>query len=406
MLEFFIAHRYLRSKHKINFITIISILSTLGVMIGVAALIVMLSVFNGFGGLVKTILVDFDPHMRIMNVEEAGIGVDSLIAELKGYDEIKSVNQYAEGKIIAVNKRSFEILDIKGIDEQYLNADWGVASKIITGKMNISNEDGMDKIILGLPISLRLSTRVNDTIYISSANTIERSITSYSIPQTKPFQITGLFEANNKDFDLDYCFTSLSSAQNILGLGNRITGLELRLYDMDKSEELKGKLKERYPGLSFYTWYDLHKELFDVMVIERFGAYILLALIIAIATFNILGSLTMSVIEKKKDIGILRSMGVSDKSILRIFMFEGMLIGLIGTIIGMLLGYLVCWIQINYNIYPLDPAKYVINTLPMLLKWTDFVAVGGAAFLLTFFASLYPAKKAVKISIIDAIKWE
>lgn len=406
MFEFFIAKRYLRSKHKINFITIISILSTLGVMIGVAALVIMLSVFNGFGGLVKSILIEFDPHIRITNVENAEQGLENLIDELNGIDEIKSVNKYAQGKIIALNQRSFEILDIKGIDEKYLDTDWGVASKIVSGEMDLRSDDGYDKIILGLPISLRLSARVGDTIYVSSANTIEKSITSYSIPQTKPYIVTGLFEANNKNFDYKYCFTSLSSAQSILGLRDNITGLELRLNDFDNSDKIKDRLEKKYPGLSIYTWYDLHKELFDVMIIERWGAYILLALIIAIATFNILGSLTMSVIEKKKDIGVLRSMGVSDKSILRIFMFEGMLIGFIGTIIGMIIGYIVCWIQINYNIYPLDPAKYVINTLPILIKWTDFLAVGGAAFLLTFLSSLYPAKKAVQVSIIDAIKWE
>jgi lipoprotein-releasing system permease protein len=142
------------------------------------------------------------------------------------------------------------------------------------------------------------------------------------------------------------------------------------------------------------------------MLIERWAAYLILALIIAVATFNILGSLTMSVIEKRKDIALLRSMGATNKSILRIFMFEGILIGLLGTVVGMLIGYFICWLQITYNIYPLDPTKYIINSLPINLKWSDFFAVGFASFSLTFLASLYPAKKAVKVSITEAIKWE
>lgn len=407
MFEFFIAKRYLRSKHKINFITIITLLSSIGVMIGVAALVVMLSVFNGFGSLVTSMLVEFDPHIRIANVNEYQGDKTELINKISGINEVKNVGFYAEGKIIAVNKKSYEIINLKGIDNNLQSSNWGVSSKIISGEFNVDNDDGIDKIILGLPIALRLSARVGDTIFVSSAASIERSILSYSIPQTKPFLVTALFEANSKEYDYNYSFTSLNSAQRMLGLRNNVTGVEIRLDDISSSEKVKTEIESIVGNnVAVYTWYDLHKDLYNVMQIERWAAYLLLALIIAVATFNILGSLTMSVIEKKKDIALLRSMGATNKSILRIFMFEGILIGLLGTAIGMLLGYFICWLQITYNIYPLDPTKYIINSLPIKLKWSDFFAVGFASFLLTFLASLYPAKKAVKTSITEAIKWE
>jgi lipoprotein-releasing system permease protein len=142
------------------------------------------------------------------------------------------------------------------------------------------------------------------------------------------------------------------------------------------------------------------------MKVERWTAYLILSLIIAVATFNILGSLSMSVIEKKRDIGILNAMGISEKSVLRIFMFEGILIGIIGTVVGIILGYLVCYIQIEYNIYPLNPAQYKIDALPMEVRLSDFFFISGASMLLAFLAALYPAKRAVKVNPLEAIKWE
>lgn len=407
MFEFFIARRYIKSKHKVNFITIITLLSSLGVMIGVAALIVMLSVFNGFGSLVTKLLVEFDPHIRVSNLAQFEGDRTSVIDKINKLDRVKNAGFYAEGKIIALNKKSYEIINLKGIDENLQSTEWGVKSKIISGEFNVENDNGIDKIILGLPIALRLSARVGDTIFVSSAASIERSILSFSIPQTRPYLVAGLFEAKNKEYDYNYAFTSLQSAQRMLALNNNISGIEVRLDNISSAEQVKPRIASILgENVTVNTWYDLHKDLYNVMLIERWGAYLLLALIIAVATFNILGSLTMSVIEKKKDIALLRSMGATKKSILRIFMFEGILIGLIGTVTGMLIGYFICWLQLTINFYPLDPTKYIINSLPVVLKWSDFFAVGFAAFFLTFLASLYPAKKAVNISITETIKWE
>ena len=142
------------------------------------------------------------------------------------------------------------------------------------------------------------------------------------------------------------------------------------------------------------------------MQIERWTAYIILSLIIAVATFNILGSLSMSVIEKRRDIGILRSMGVTENSVLKIFMFEGLLIGIVGTLLGVIIGYIVCYIQIKYNIYPLDPSQYKIDSLPIEIRISDFFFISGASMLLAFLASIYPARRAAKVNPISAIKWE
>lgn len=409
MLEFFIAKRYIRSKHKLNFITIISFLSTAGITIGVAALIIVLSVFNGFGSLVKSILISFDPHVRISVIDERGFGKTRLIEEeLNSLGKASEYYPFVEGKVVLLNRQTFEIVTLKGVTANNQQSDWGVSSKIISGNYDLDDASGVSKIILGLPLALKLSARVGDTINAASAYNIEKTITSLSLPRTQKFVVTGLFESNNRDYDIAYSFTSLKSGQRLFGLRDRITGYEVRLDDIENSESVKIRLNEKLPdGLfSVNSWYDLHKDLFSVMLIERWAAYILLCLIIAVATFNIFASLTMTVLEKKKDIGIMRSIGLTRKSILKIFMLEGLLVGLIGTFLGIMIGIAVCYLQIEYNFYPLDPTKYIIDSLPVELRFTDIIAVGLMAMLLSFIASLYPAKRAANTMIIDSIKYE
>ena len=407
MIEFFIAKRYLRTKRKLNFITIISILSTLGITIGVAALVIVLSVFNGFGSIVTSILVSFDPHIRISVTENEGYNKLGTIEELlKSEKSVESYSPFVDGKVIMLNRRTYEIVNMKGIPEKK-NPTWGAMAKIISGTPDIGNGD-TDKIILGLPLALRLSSRVGDTITVTSAYNIEKTITTLSIPQTRKFIVAGIFESNNRDYDVAYSFTSIKSAQRLFGLQDQITGYEVRLNNFKDAESVKNKFESAIDTklFSVQTWYDLHKELYNVMLMERWGAYALLCLIIAVAVFNIFASLTMTVMEKKKDIGVLRSMGVNKKSIQKIFMFEGILVGVTGTFLGLLIGAAVCYLQIKYNFYPLDSTKYIIDALPVEVRLSDIFAIGAMALLLSFLAAIYPAKRAANTNIISSIKYE
>ncbi len=408
MFEFFIGKRYLRSKHKINLISIISILSMAGITIGVAALVVVLSVFNGFGGIVKSILINIDPHIKISITSPEGYGkIEEIKNEINRLSEVKNHTSFASGKVLILRKQSFEIITLKGIDNRndiYKNKFEG---KIFAGHFDIDDNE-YSSLIIGYPIALNLSARIDDTLSLISANNIEKSITSYALPSSGKFVLKGVFQSNNKDFDGGYAITDLSSAQNVLGLKNKISGIEVYLKDVSKANSVRTILQNKFgtKDFSIYTWYDLHKDLYDVMLIERWSAYIILCLIIAVATFNILGSLSMTVIEKKKDIGVLRAMGANTKSIVRIFMYEGILIGVIGTMAGLGLGLLICILQIKFNFYPLDPLKYVVDAMPVEIIFTDVVAIGAASFFLTFAAAIYPAKKAAKLNAIESIKWE
>lgn len=407
--EIFIAKRYLRSKHKLNFITIISIVSVLGITLGVAALIVVLSVFNGFGGLVTSILVNFDPHVRITALsEDAYDKMPEVAPIIRKTAHVKSFYPFVSGKAIALKNQLTSIVDVKGMDYPSSDDAWGVRSKIEYGRFDLSSAGDKDGIIIGFNLANKIQSPTGDSLYLTSFNSISQSAASLALPSVKKYVIKGIFESNNNDYDLYSVFVSLQSAQDLLGLGDRYQGYEIRLDDINNSIPVKNELSKVLDKNLFRinTWYDLHRDLYSMMQIERWAAFIIVSLIITVATFNVLGSLSMSVIEKTKDIGVLRSMGAKDRSILRIFMFEGMLTGIIGTIAGSLIGIGIVFLQMKFKFYPLDPTRYIIDALPVELRLTDLLAVAGMALLLSFLASLYPAKRAVKVPALEAIKWE
>jgi lipoprotein-releasing system permease protein len=406
--ETFIAKRYLVSKHKINFITIISIISIAGITIGVAALLVVLSVFNGFSSLVVDYLMNLDPHVRITAISNEGEqNISQLDSILKDQKEIKSYSPFIEGKVLAYNKGFTQVVNLKGIDENSINSVYLLGENLVDGSdENFSGNS--NNVFIGLQLADKLFAMSNDTVTLVSPSNIEQAITQFSIPLSKKFNVAGVFSSKNNEYDVGYIFCALSDAKYLFGYKKGFQGYDIRLDNLEQSTDLKRILLSQLDNKNYKveSWYDFHQELYSVMEIERWTAYIILSLIIAVATFNILGSLSMSVIEKKRDIGILRSMGVTEKSVLKIFMFEGLLIGLIGTLLGVIIGYGICYLQIQYNIYPLDPAQYKIDALPLDLRISDFFFICGASMLLSFFASLIPAKRAAKVNPISAIKWE
>ena len=407
--ENFIAKRYVISKNKLNFISIISILSTIGIMIGVAALIVVISVFNGFSSLVTSYLISFDPDLqiRIISKDNANYTIN-LEEQLKKIDYVKGYSPFVSGKVLAYREQLTQVINLKGIQTLNNNDIYDIKSKLIFGEYDLENGKQLPKAILGLPLADRLQTIVGDTISLISPFGIEKSILQYTLPKTQKFIVTGIYNSKNNKYDSEYIFSDLKTSQTLLGYNNNYQGFDVKLDDISNAFSVKENLQTKLQSniFSIDTWYDFHKDLYSVMQIEKLVAYLILSLIIAVATFNILGSLTMSVIQKKRDIGILRSMGVTENSTKRIFMYEGLLIGILGTAAGLLLGLFVYFLQIQYKIYPLDPTQYKIDALPIQINFLDFIIITFISLLLSYFASYFPAKRAAKVNPLKAIKWE
>lgn len=408
-IENFIARRYIFAKHRLNFITIISYLSIGGITLGVAALILVLAVFNGFGNLVKEFLLDFDPHIRIEVKDEAAFPLlPAIDSTLKHNNHVISYSPMVTGKVLLLKNEYHRVVLLKGIDPEKAKDTYKISSNMVLGDFTFREQESIPGIILGIGLADRLQAVTGDTVTIVSPIGIEKAIASVSLPRMQKFVVTGIFSANNNEYDANYMFSNLAVSSYLLGYGSNFQGFEVRLKDIEYSNQVKAELESQLDPELFTvnTWYDFHKELYTVMQVERWTAYLILSLIIAVATFNILASLTMSVIEKKRDIGILQSMGMESKSVLKIFLYEGLFIGILGTSAGFVLGYLIYFLQKTFNLYPLNPAQYRIDSLPMDIQFTDFLAVGAVSMLLSLLAAWYPAKRAAKTDPLEAIRWE
>ena len=357
--EHFITKRYLFAKHKINFITIISYLSISGIAIDVAALIVVLSVFNGFSNLVTSYLISFDPHVRVEAVDETS---QKQLSKLQSTIEKENpiyVTPFVKGKVLLVNGNLNQIVELKGINFKNKNVCNNFNGKIILG----NNLDPVTKetpeILIGAFLADRMQSTIGDTLSIISPSAVEKAIANFTVPKIHKAVIKGIFLSNNNEYDASLMFCTLSEAQSIFGYKNIYQGLEIKLENENQAFQFKENFESRLSqNFSVSTWYDFHKDLYSVMNIERWVAYALLLMIIAVAVFNILGSLSMSVIEKKRDIGILKVKGATESSIRKIFLLQGFYVGVIGTFAGFALGLLVYYLQTEYKLYSLNPLEY------------------------------------------------
>jgi len=407
-VERFIAGRYVRSKRQMRFINIIMLVSVIGITVGVAALIIVLSVFNGFNTVVTQVLVGFDPHIRIEAAFGGRIGnVDSILRVVRSHREVAAASPFIQGKALLVAQRVNKVVVVKGVVDSTIDGVSGVKRRTVLGSFLFKDGPEQGSIVLGLTLADRLGTMVGASLAILSPVGVDAMMVQLNEPIVQPCTVVGIYDSNNKDYDAHYAFVSLETARKLFQLDHDVSGVDVRLSDIEKADQVKVALqKDLGPACRVSSWYDLHKDLYSVMQIERWTAYIILCLIVGVATFNVLGSLTMGVIEKRRDIGILKAIGATRRSILKIFMVEGILVGTIGTVLGSLLGLLVCYIQVTYQVFPLDPTVYIIPAIPVEVRWLDFVTVAGASMLLSILASLYPASRAARLTPVQAIRWE
>jgi lipoprotein-releasing system permease protein len=406
--ERFIARRYVHSKRQMRFINIIMLVSLVGITVGVAALIIVLSVFNGFNTVVTNVLVGFDPHVRIESASGGRMMLsDSLDRVLRSDTRIHAFAPFIANKALLVAQRMNRVVLVKGVVDSTIDGVSGVKERTVLGEFRFRDIPERGSIVLGLTLADRMGTMVGSELTVLSAVGVDAMMVQLSEPLMKQCAVVGIYDSNNKDYDAHYAYVSLQTARDLFEMGDAVTGVEIRLRAIGDAERVQRDLQDRLgEGFRVSTWYDLHRDLYSVMKIERWSAYIILCLIVGVATFNVLGSLTMGVIEKRRDIGILKALGATSGSITRLFMFEGILIGTLGTLLGTGIGLLVCYLQITYQLFPLDPTVYIIPAIPVDVRWTDFLAVSMASMLLSLLASLYPARRAAGLLPVQAIRWE
>jgi lipoprotein-releasing system permease protein len=412
-----IARRYLTSPRSVSLISRITAISVSGVALGVAALIVVLSVLNGFFEFVRDMLISYDPHVRIVAVEERGFEVDdSLMGVVFEADGIRSATPYVEGKAMLISDSDADVnkvVVVRGLDPEALPQDDGLIAGTTFGAFDVDRRDGRPGIVLGRRLGERMlltpggGSAPPSRVALLSAPAIERMYSRVlSSSPIRQFEVRGLFQLEAV-FDESHVFVGLGEAQSLFRMGRSISGIDIRLEDLEDADATKAFLETRLDG-SIYrvqTWYDLQKSLYDVMQLEKWGASIVLMLIVVVAAFNIVGSLTMIVIEKRRDVGVLRAMGVPAAGIRRIFLTEGLFIGAVGAGLGGLLGLGLAWAQLQFGLVSLAGAEnFLIEAYPVSIRWTDVTLVVSLAMGLCILAAWYPAHRAAAIEPATALR--
>lgn len=414
-----IARRYLASRRRISLISLITGISVAGVALGVAALIVVLSVMNGFYDFVQNLLVSLDPHVRIVSAEERGLqDADSLMAIALEIDYVRHASAYVEGKALLVPQNGGgvnKVVIVRGVEPGAYAGVSDVVERTGMGTFSLERRDGRPGMVAGMSLSRRMTllpgTRATEAsrVALLSAPAIENMLINVfgGMPYMW-FDVRGLFELEDV-YDESHVFIDLGEAQRLFRLGNRVTGVELRLDHLNRANDVKDDLEAILPAGRYQvlTWYDMQKSLYDVMRLEKWGASVILALIIVVAAFNIVGSLTMVVIEKRRDIGVLQAMGVSRRDIRRIFLAEGLLIGILGTSAGFLLGVGLSLLQKHYQFVPLAGAEsFMIDAYPVSIRALDLVIICTIAIALCMLAAVYPAARASAVEPAAAVSVE
>jgi len=413
--RFQIARRYLISRREVSLISIITGVSMTGVTLGVAALIVVLSVMNGFYEVVRDLLVSLDPHVRVVSTEERGIAdADSLVRLASGLPHVTSAAPYVEGKALLLHGGSAsgnQVVQVRGVDPAGLRDSARVPS-IRYGRFDVTERDGVPGMALGVGTAQRLgiapgpASNTASRVGLLSAPALERTLTQvFGPPPIQRFAVRGLFQMQTASGQ-ERVFIHLREAQRLFRMDDRVTGVGLRLDNLERAGTVQAALQQRLDLDRFevQTWYDAQKSLYDVMRIEKWAASAILLLIVIVAAFNIVGSLTMVVIEKRRDVGALQAMGVSRSNIRRIFLLEGLLIGGAGTGLGLVLGLGLALLQKHFNLVPMAQAEsFLIDAYPVSIHALDVVLIVAVALGLCVLAAVYPAARASSIEPARAV---
>jgi len=403
--SYYIAKRHLLGHHKIGFISFISIFSVIGLGVGVAALILTISILNGFEKELKSKLVDFDAHIRLSVMYSAS--ADSILKvedELKEFDEIKHIVPYIQRQVIIRNKNFTDGVIIEGIDQKKIGNTINIGRFITEGELNFKTENGKDGLLIGEKLGHKLNLKIGDRVYLFVIHGVKGV---GSRPKIGTFVVTGFYDSGISDYDDIFIYSSLEATRNLFKLNDDISGYQIMLFDPDIADEIAGQIDEKL-GFPYNarSMNDMHANLFEWLRVQRLPVTLIFGLISLVAVFNIVSSLMMIVIEKTKDIGIFKSYGVSNQQIMKIFIIESSLIGFTGVTFGFILALGLAFLQHQFGIISIPEEVYFMQDLPILLNIKDFLYIGLGAMFFSLSATIYPAFKATKLEPVEAIRYE
>src|SRR3990172_7013714 len=408
--ESFVALRYLRAKRKVAVISVITAISVLGIAAGVTSLIVATAINNGFRHDLQERLPGAMAHVNLQRKDGNGIETwRDLLGQLQSAPDVIASAPALYGTLLASHGNRSSQMILKGVDPDAELKVGNLLNSIREGSSDPLRQpvapESQPPVVIGKVMADSLGAKAGDSILLTSP---QGPLTPFGmVPRYRYFRVVGIFDSGFYDFDSNWAFTSLSAAQQLLSLSDVVSVLEFKIADIYQAPQIASQLQQE-AGAEFGSthWMEQNRALFSALRLEKTVTVITIGLIVFVAALNILISLIMMVMEKYRDIAVMVSMGAGRKQIRNIFMLQGVLIGVAGTVLGLIAGYLVCWLGSRHHLLPLDPDIYSISYVPFQARVVDGVWVAAVALLISFLATLYPARNATTIAPAEALRYE
>jgi len=414
--EWFVSLRYLRAKRKQTFISVISFISIAGVTLGVAALIVVLAVMTGFHDGVRQQILGNVPHVLVQQqggaIDDYRALADRIKQEIPG---AVAVNPFVSKEAMLLARGNVAAVNVKGIErgnKVFRQPFFKLTNEQVQAAL-YADSDGLPGIVLGLDTAATLGVAMGDTVNVIPPRF---NITPFGlIPKMKPFRVVGIFQHRGGFLDAYFAYVDLAQAQQFLDADGQVSGIEIELASFEESRGVRDRLRATLP-FPYLTssWEDLFGSFLSALKLEKLGLFIVLGIIVLVAAFNIATTLIMVVMEKHKDIAILRSMGATSRSILQIFVFQGLIIGTLGTVLGTLLGVtlagnadpIIKGLERLLKVRIFDQSVYGMEHFPSVVNFDDVAAVAVVAMVICLLATIYPAWRASRMDPGEALRYE
>jgi len=400
--------RYLRARGQRANLSLFVWIGVGGVFLGVSALIVVLAVMTGFQDGIREKIIAANPHILIM--ESGGRGVaeaGALAAAVTPIPGVRSATPFVlQQALFTLRGGGATGGLLRGVDLAAPAVRSALEAQIKLGRLDpLLRTEGEPALLLGRELARSLGAVPGDHVTLISP---QGAMTAVGlVPKMRRFEVAGLVEVGMYEYDSSLAFTGLHAAQEFAGLGGRVSGIEVKLADPFQARAVTRPLAVRLgPGYWVRDWMDMNRNLFAALQLEKLALFVIVTIIVLVAAFAIIGHLVLLVAEKRKEIGILKAMGAGAPSIAAIFLVAGMLIGVVGTVAGSAFGLLLIWVQNTYQIIRLSGDVYQISYLPMKLTWSDFTMIVGATLVISFLATLSPARRAARLLPVDVLRYE
>ncbi len=397
-VELLVARRYLRSRHK-RFFSLSAAIAIGGIFVGVSALLITLSIMNGFQNELRRRILGGTPHIIVRRFfNEPLEDYQEIMNKLEGLQFIKAKAPFILTKSLIRNRRNVDGVVIRGVEPELEKKITEVNAHMIEGVFDLENG-----CVIGIELARSLKAGVGDTLIVTSPFTEQFLL----LPRSKRLILKGIFDLGVYDYNATMVYMNIKDVQTLFELGNTVSAIELRVDDVYKTPQYSKIIEEKvgYP-FRVQDWIESNHSVFAALKLEKIVTFIVLTLIIIVAGFNIVGTLVNIVKKKTKEIGILRSFGFTTPQIMRIFIYVGTIMGIIGTVSGLLFSVIACSLLNKYRFVNLPGDVYFIQTLPVEMSVNDFAAVAVAAVVISFLATIYPAFRAARLVTVEALRNE